>query len=236
VLFAAVSKGGFGSGAAFLASPLLALVLEPALAVALMLPLLMLMDVTGLRTYWRRWSWPHARPLMLGAIPGVVAGALFFRAVSPDTIRLLIGSIAIGFVAFQFARARGLIAPAAHHPGPGAGLFWGTVTGFTSFVSHAGGPPAAMYLLGSRLDKTLYQATTVIVFWWVNLIKFPAYVGLGLFTRETALANLLLAPVAVGGVLAGVWAHRIVPERLFFGITYALLLATGSKLVWDAIT
>jgi uncharacterized protein len=93
-----------------------------------------------------------------------------------------------------------------------------------------------MYLLGSRLDKTLYQATTVLVFWWVNLIKFPAYLGLGLFTRETVLANLLLAPVAVAGVLAGVWAHRLVPERLFFGITYTLLLATGSKLVWDALT
>ena len=43
VLFAGVSKGGFGSGAAFAATPLLALILEPGQALGLMLPLLMLL-------------------------------------------------------------------------------------------------------------------------------------------------------------------------------------------------
>jgi uncharacterized protein len=233
VLFAAVSKGGFGSGAAFAAAPLLALVLEPAVAVALMLPLLMLMDVAGLRSYWRRWSGEHARALMLGSIPGVVAGAIFFHAVSADALRLMLGTVAIGFVAFQVAQARGLFA--LPRIGPRGGLAWGSACGFTSFVSHAGGPPAAIYLLGSRLDKTAFQATTVIVFWWVNLIKFPAYVGLGLFTTETMLANLILSPLAVIGVMAGVWAHRQIPERAFFGLTYVLLTGTGAKLIWDAL-
>jgi uncharacterized protein len=56
VLLAALSKGGFGGGMAFIAVPLLALAVEPRLAVGRMLPLLMLMDVTGRRPYWRRWS------------------------------------------------------------------------------------------------------------------------------------------------------------------------------------
>lgn len=233
VLFAAVSKGGFGSGAAFAASPLLALVLEPALAVALMLPLLMLMDVTSLRSYRRRWSLPHARTLMIGAVPGVLAGMALFRLVSADALRLLLGAMALGFVAYEIARARGLIAPPPMPPG--AGLAWGGLCGFTSFVSHAGGPPAAIYLLGSRLEKTAYQATTVLVFWWVNLIKFPAYVALGLFTAETLRANLILAPVAVLGVLAGVWAHARISARAFFAVTYTLLTVTGAKLIWDAL-
>jgi uncharacterized protein len=233
VFVAGVSKGGLGSGAAFVASPMLALVLDPALAVALMLPLLMLMDLASLRPYWRRWSSDHARVLMIGAVPGVVAGILLFRAVSADALRLLLGALALGFVAWQVARERGLIRPPPLPPV--AGLFWGAVTGFTSFVSNAGGPPAAVYLLGSRLDKTVYQATTVIVFWWVNLIKFPAYLGLGLFTAETARANLMLAPVAIAGVAFGVWAHHRIPQRPFFLVTYALLAVTGAKLVWDAL-
>jgi uncharacterized membrane protein YfcA len=236
VLFAAVSKGGFGGGAGFVASPLLALVLEPAQAVALMLPLLMLMDLTGLRTYWGRWSWIHARRLMTGAIPGVAIGALLFGLISADGVRLLVGGIALGFVAFQVARNRGWLQPAMiRSTKAGWGLFWGGVTGFTSFVSHAGGPPAAMYLLGARLEKTRYQASTVIVFWWVNLIKFPLYLALGLFTADSARANLILAPVAVLGVVLGVWAHDLVPEKLFFRLTYALLLVTGAKLVFDAL-
>jgi hypothetical protein len=236
VIFAAVSKGGFGSGAAFAATPLLALVIEPAQAVGLMLPLLMLMDVTSLRTYWRKWNWPHSRALMGGAVPGVLLGALFFRAVSADGLRLLVGSIAIGFVAFQLARSRGMIAPGREGDRTALGWFWGSVTGFTSFVSHAGGPPAAMYLLAARMAKTEYQASTVIVFWWVNLIKFPLYVVLGMFTMQSALANLILAPVAVAGVFLGVWAHRMIPEPLFFRITYVLLTITGGKLIFDALT
>lgn len=236
VLLAGVSKGGFGSGAAFAATPLLALVIEPAQAVGLMLPLLMLMDVTGLRAYWRGWSVPHALRLMAGAVPGVILGWLTFRAVSTDGVRLMVGAVAIGFVAFQMLRAAGHLVP---RPGAGApiwGLFWGAVTGFTSFVSHAGGPPASMYLLANPLDKTRYQATTVVVFWWVNLIKFVPYMALGMFTVQSLRANLLLAPVAVLGVMLGARAHVLVPQDWFFRITYALLLVTGSKLVFDALT
>ena len=45
VVFAGISKGGFGSGAAFVAASILALTLPPGLALGVMLPLLMLMDV-----------------------------------------------------------------------------------------------------------------------------------------------------------------------------------------------
>jgi len=34
----------------------------------------------------------------------------------------------------------------------------------------------------------------------------------------------------------GVKAHRLVEERMFFGLTYVLLTITGTKLVWDALT
>ena len=236
VLLAAISKGGFGSGAGFMAAPMLALVLEPAQAIGLMLPLLMLMDVTGLKAYWRGWSWPHARLLMVGMVPGVVAGALFFSVVSADGIRLLVGGIALGFVVFQVARGRGWLRPGRGFDTPAWGRVWGAVSGFTSFVSHAGGPPASMYLLATDLDKTRYQATTVIVFWWVNLLKFPLYFLLGMFSLQSAQANLLLAPVAVAGVLLGARAHRLMSDRLFFSITYVLLTLTGTKLIWDALT
>ncbi len=95
VIFAGVSKGGFGSGAAFAATPLLALILEPGAAVGLMLPLLMLMDVTALRPYWGKWDGACARALILGALPGVALGALVYRMVSPDLFRLLIGLVAL---------------------------------------------------------------------------------------------------------------------------------------------
>jgi uncharacterized membrane protein YfcA len=119
--------------------------------------------------------------------------------------------------------------------GVGIGLATGVVAGFTSFVSHAGGPPVAVYLLSQGLGKTAYQATTVITFWAINIVKFVPYAALGIFTTETTVAGLILAPVALIGAWLGVRAHRVVPERAFFAITYVLLTVTGSKLIWDAV-
>ena len=236
VLFAGISKGGFGSGAAFAAAPFLALVMDPATAVAFMLPLLMIMDVTNLRPYWRKWDWPNARALMIGGIPGVGIGVLLFGVADPDAIRILIGLIAIGFVAFQVARGQGWLTVRERPFSKPRALSWGLVSGFTSFVSHAGGPPAAVHLLGQRLDKITYQSTTVIVFWWVNMLKLGPYIALGLFSREMLTATLYLAPVAVAGALMGVAAHRVISEAWYFRLTYIFLVITGSKLIWDGIT
>ena len=233
VVFAGISKGGFGSGAAFAATPLLALILEPGQAVGLMLPLLMLMDVTALRPYWGKWDGRAAAVFILGALPGVAIGTAVYRLADPDIFRLLIGLVAITFVLFQMARKYRLIRPAKRPMGDVGGAIAG---GLTSFVSHAGGPPAAVFLLSRGLDKTTYQATTVLMFWAINLMKFVPYAMLGIFSWETVKADLFLIPAAIVGVMIGVRAHRIMPERLFFAFTYLLLTATGTKLIWDALT
>jgi len=236
VIFAGISKGGFGSGAAFAATPLLALILEPGAAIGLMLPLLMLMDVTALRPYWKRWDWTCAGALILGAVPGIILAGLLYRVTDPDVFRLLIGLVALGFVAFQGARKFGLYNPATHHLSVRAGRIAGVVAGLTSFISHAGGPPAAVFLLSRGLDKTTYQATTVITFWAINLLKFGPYLFLGIFTLDTAKADLLLMPFAVIGVLIGVYAHRLMSDKGYFALTYVLLTLTGAKLIWDSLT
>ncbi len=236
VIFAGISKGGFGSGAAFVAAPLMALVVEPAIAVGLMLPLLMLVDVATLRPYWRQWSWPDARLLILGAVPGVLLGALFWRVANPDVLRLFLGVVCLAFVAFQIARSRNVIRVRQRPFAPWVGSLTGGIAGFTSFVSHAGGPPVAIYLLAKGMAKTTYQATSVITFFSINLLKAGPYAMLGLFPSDAVWAWVLLAPAALLGAWIGVKAHRMIPERPFFAITYVLLTITGSKLIFDALT
>ncbi|APE44332.1 hypothetical protein BOO69_13670 [Sulfitobacter alexandrii] len=236
VFFAGVSKAGFGSGAAFAAASILALVVEPGLALGVMLPLLMLIDVSSLRPYWRKWSAPDARLLILGALPGIALGAALYRVASPDLFRLLIGGVSVAFVVWQISLARGWLRLRRLRLSDRAGLGLGGVVGFTTFVSHAGGPPAAVFLLTRGLTKTQFQATTVLVFWALNIIKFVPYAVLGMFTAQTFTANLALAPFALLGTWAGVRAHHLVSERVFFGLTYVLLSITGAKLIWDGLT
>ena len=235
VMIAGLSKGGFGGAGAFAATPILALVLDPALALGLMLPLLMVMDVAALKAYWRGWHGPSTRALLIGGLPGVALGALLFRQADPDLLRLLIGAVAVAFVAFQMLRGAGWLRlrPAAFSPRRGAVA--GCAAGLASFVSHAGGPPVLMFLLPQGLHKTVFQATTVVFFWAINIAKVLPYAVLGFFTVQTAALSLALVPVAILGVWLGVRAHRAVPERLFFALTHALLLAVGLRLIWVAL-
>jgi len=150
--------------------------------------------------------------------------------------RLLIGVICLAFVGYQLARSLGWLNV---HQMPFSRPFaWaaGLVGGFTSFVSHAGGPPTAIFLLSQGLSKTAFQATTVVTFWAVNWMKVVPYAYLGIFTLETLTASALLAPFALLGAWIGVKAHWLVPERAFFALTYVLLVATGLRLIWVAVT
>ena len=236
VIFAGVSKGGFGNGAVFASSAILALVLPPGPAIGIMLPLLLVMDASALKTYWRQWEGRMSVVVLVGALPGVMLAALIYKSVSPDVFRFLIGAIAIGFVVWKVGTERGWIKLASRPVGDLGGLVLSATGGFTSFVSHAGGPPIAVYLLSHPISKTGYQATTVLVFGGINILKMVPYAALGIFNKDTLIADLYLLPFALLGVWLGIKLHRIVPEQVFFRLTYFLLLAAGVKLIWDAMT
>ncbi len=234
-LFAGVSKGGFGSGAAFAGVAILALAVPPGAALGIMLPLLMTIDAVTLRPYWRQWLWPEARVLLLGALPGTALGAALYSVAPADLLRLLIGAIAILFVAWRVAGGLGLARARARPLPAWGGALAGLVAGFTSFVSHAGGPPVAVWLLSRRPGKTAYQATTVLVFALINFAKLGPYAALGMIARDSLVAAAWLVPFAVLGAWLGVKAHRRMPERAFFALTYVLLTVTGTKLILDAL-
>ena len=235
-IFAGVSKGGFGSGAAFAGGSLLALLLPPGMALGIMLPILMMIDAATLKPYWQKWVWKDVKLLAIGSVPGIALGAALYSLVNADVIRFLIGAICLIFVLWQMG-VRGGVMEITKRPLPEwCGVLTGSIAGFTSFVSHAGGPPVAIYLLSRGIGKTEYQASTVLLFALVNVLKFAPYAFLGVFTFYTFWIAISLAPFALLGAWLGVKAHHLVPERIFFALTYALLALTGSKLIWDALS
>ena len=240
VMFAAflagVSKGGFGGGPAFVATTILALVIPPSMALGIMLPLLMIADLATLRPFWKQWDLKCAQALIYGGIPGVLLGTVLYKATDADVLRVLIGLIALVFIGFQLARNAGLLSTERRPFSWSKGLIAGVISGFTSFVSHAGGPPAAMYLLSQGMDKTRFQATTVLAFWAINAMKAVPYAFLGVFTWDTLKADLIMTPALLIGCSVGVYAHRMLPERPFFIMIYILLGGAGAKLIFDGLT
>ncbi len=120
-------------------------------------------------------------------------------------------------------------------PGTTAGAFWGAVSGFTSTLAHAGGPPFAIYMLGQNVDKTLFVGTSAVFFLIVNYVKLVPYYFLGQLNLGNLTAALLFSPLVPIGVWVGVYLHRRISQRTFFNLSYTLLLVTGLKLIWDAV-
>jgi len=235
IIFGGISKAGFGSGASFAAGAILAIVIPPGAALGIILPLFLLVDAATLRPYWKKWHWPSAKGMILGAIPGVAFAAWIFSAVDADIFRILIGVICLAFVAFQMSQRMGVLKVRRLPFRRRYAWLAGAVGGFTSFVSHAGGPPTAVFMISQGLSKTVFQATTVVTFWAINWMKFVPYFFLGIFTWETFKGALLLAPFALFGAWIGVRLHRLVPERAFFALTYVTLVLTGLRLIWVAV-
>ena len=236
-MLAGISKGGFGGSLGFAGSAILAVVVEPGVALALMLPVLMAIDMAAVRAYWGRWDKPSAGAILTGAVPGLLLGAVLFSVISSDSIRVLIGLVVVGFPLFRIALARGWIAPRPTGFDRRKGWVAGAGVGFTSFVAHAGGPPFAVFMLGQGgIDKTRYHATSVIVFWVVNAMKAALYTMLGLFSWQLLGWSAALIPFAMIGTLIGVKAHKLIPERLFFMVAYTALMLTGLKLLWDGLS
>jgi hypothetical protein len=235
VILFGIAKGGFGGGLGVMAVPLMALVVAPVQAAAILLPILCVMDLVSLWAYRGRWVLSELRLLLPASLVGIGIGTWMFGVMSPAVIRLMLGVIAVVFTLHHWLQMRGAAAPQARFP-PSAGVVAAATAGFTSFIAHAGGPPISMYLLRRHLDRTAFVGTTVVFFAVVNYVKLIPYSWLGQLDAGNLYTSLALAPLAPVGVAAGVWLHNRVTDRVFFRLAYTLLFLVGLKLIYDGAT
>lgn len=231
-LLVGLSKGGL-TMAGSLGTPLLATVISPVKAAALLLPIFVVSDWFGLYAYRREYDRRNLMILIPAGIAGICIGWLSAAVVSDQMVGLLIGIIGIAFC-FNAWRLRN------HPPVPRSadiprGVFWGAIAGFTSFVSHTGGPPYQVYVLPQRLSKTVFAGTTTITFAAINLVKLLPYWQLGQLELANLKMSAMLMPIAVAGTYAGVWLVRVMPERTYFLLVHVALFLLSIKLVVDAL-
>ena len=232
ILIIGISKGGFGGALAVVAVPMLTFAVDPVLAAAILLPVLCTMDLIGVKAYWKQWDMTLIKNLIPAAVVGILLGSLSFHYFNTSAVRLLLGVIAIGFaLQYWFKRSDNKKAPSIFW-----GRFWSSIAGFTSFVAHAGGPPISVYLLPLKLEKSVYQATTVLFFTLINYIKLIPYFWLGQLNTDNLITSLVLLPLAFVGMYLGIVLHHRIPEQLFYRLAYVFLFITGLKLLWDGIT
>lgn len=229
-----LSKGGFGGNMALIGVPLMALVMSPVQAAAIMLPILVVMDMVSLWTWRGRRDGATLRNMLPGAVAGVGAGWALASVVTVAMVRLIVGVLALLFALRWVAQLAGF-RPPARRQSPVAGNFWGSLSGFTSFVAHAGGPPYQIYALGLRQDPSTYTGTSVIFFAAVNAMKLVPYLALGQLDATNLSASLALLPVAPLATLAGAFLVRRMKPEAFYPMMYGLIFVVSLKLVYDGL-
>ncbi len=227
-----LAKGGF-SGLGMLSLPLMALVVSPVQAAAITLPILIVQDVVSVWAYRYTWDKRNVVILVVGSTSGILTGYLLAAQVSDAAIKLAVGLISIAFAARRLVLERGGREPKATPADVPRGMFWGWVTGFTSMIAHAGGPPFQIYVMPQRLPRDVFVGTGAVVFALINWIKVPPYLALGQMTAENMATAGALFPVAIASTWAGVVLVRRVSGQLFYTAVYVLLVFVGAKLVYD---
>lgn len=233
VLLVGLSKGGFGGAVGFVGVPLMALVISPVQAAAILLPILVLMDIVSLWTWRGVFNRQILVQMLPGAMVGIGAGWLMAAVVTPDMVRFIVGAVAIVFVGRWFYLKYRHGADHAAQPNRIAAAFWGTVAGFTSFVAHVGGPPFQVYALPLRLDPKVVTGTGAIFFAVTNAVKLVPYFALGQFDATNLAASAVLMPFAPLATLAGAWLVRRMRPEVFYPFTYATVAVVALKLLWD---
>ena len=230
VLLMGLSKSGFLSGFGAVATPLLALAVPVPQAAAIMLPLLLVMDATGLQQLWRERDRVLLRRLLPAGLLGTLLGTVLFGVLSAKTVAAVVGAMTLQFLAQR------LLFPPRRDAGPPPhwlGRVLAVASGFTSFVAHAGSPPINAYVLPLHMNAMAYAGTMSVFFAAINLSKWIPYAWLGLLDLRNMSTALVLLPLAPLGVWLGLWLARRIAARWFYAIAYAGMFCTGVKLLWD---
>lgn len=228
-----LSKGGLPA-VAMLSVPLLSLIMSPLVAAILLLPIYILSDAVSVWLYRREFSAPNIKLLIPAGVLGVVIGWVAASSVSDQMVALAIGVMGISFCLYNwfFKKSSDMPQPVNKVKG----MLWGTLSGFTSFISHAGAPPFQIFVLPQKLPKMVFAGTTTIVFAAINLAKIIPYSNLYPYTKATLEVSAYLLPVAALGTVVGKKLIERLSEKWFFLAVQIALFAISIKLVIGALS
>ena len=235
VSFGGLVKGLVGFGYGIAGTALLALVIDPATAVIVMilpalaanLSLVRELEPAEVRSCLRRF-WPY----VVAAGAGTLLGTAALESIPRQALAGGLGLLTLGYVAsrqsyatLQSGRLGRLGRPVGARATVGIGLVSGVVFGASNI-----GIQIVAYLDSMELDRSTFVGVLAMVLVGVTGLRVVAAFALGLYEGSAlSLSLLAVAPGLVGVAVGGV-GRRHLSERLLNAGTIALLLVVGVRL------
>jgi uncharacterized membrane protein YfcA len=230
-LLVGLSKGGLPT-VGMLAVPILSLYMSPVKAAVLLLPIYIISDVVSVWLYRKDFSASNLKILVPAGVLGVFIGWLTASFTSDTAVKLMIGCMGVGFCLSTWLRRTPQAKQAVNLK---KGLFWGTMAGFTSFISHAGGPPFQIYVLPQRLPKVQFAGTATLLFAVINAAKILPYQLLQPYAYDDLLRAANLIPFALLGTVIGAYVTKRIADVWFYRLVQVGLFVVSIKLISDVV-
>jgi len=209
---AAAINGGLGYGFSSTAVPVALLfytnkVLNPAIVL-----LEVVINLYILVIHWKNIKavFPRVFPIIIGAVPGVLLGALLLSRVDSAWVKLITFSFLLPLVLMQ---AGGIRRPIQAEKA--AGLFFGTGVGFFYSVTTVSGPPLAVILSNQGLVKKEFRAALGIIRLSLSSLTAVSYYYLGLYQPESIGVLATIIPSVILGIPIGTYVIRKVNPETF---------------------
>ena len=182
-------------------------------SVGVLLPLLVLADLTVYPAMRKYGSWREVWKLLPPALVGMVIGVVLLQ-VMPDSLAKPVIAymilLMLGVILFKKWRPESQL-----HDSKFFAILAALGGGVSTVLANAAGPVIKIYLLSRDFPKMELVGISARFFLLINLLKLPLLGGVSLITKESLMINLRLAPFVLVGIWLGKLLLKYVPQKLF---------------------
>ncbi|MDT0683209.1 sulfite exporter TauE/SafE family protein [Roseicyclus sp. F158] len=228
-----ILKGATGAGAPLLAIPLLSMLYDVPLAVAVMtVPSLV-------SNSWQAWHFRKSRPEPLliwgfaaaGAV-GTVTGSLMLAAFAPDLLLLIVALAVLLYISFRLLQPGWRLGEAlAARLSVPAGLMGGVLQGATGISA----PVSITFLNAISLERATFIVTISTFFAASAVVQIPFLYGLGILSPERMILSIAALAPLFAGMPVGARLARAIDRATFDKIILAILAVISLRLVWSGL-
>jgi len=233
VIVVGISKSGFGAGLGVLSLPLMASQSTLNEALVILLPLLIAIDLVGIRRFLKNANWRILKLILPSGFFGLFLGMIFFTVITPKALTLFVGVFIMLFFIQMLVTSHFDLRDAK--PYPWLGRLMGISSGFTSFVAHNGGPPITIFMLRENLLPMVYTSTLGVFFTLINFGKLGPYAYLDLLHFKQLATSAILLPCVPVGVYLGFYLAEKISVKWYYRIVQFFLLVASVKLIADGL-
>ncbi|MBQ8278877.1 MAG: sulfite exporter TauE/SafE family protein [Roseburia sp.] len=171
-------------------------------------------------------DWGMCIPLTLLLLAGSIPGVLFLKNAESDLVKIIFGFVVI------YIGVDSLLHEREYKGRPSKIKLYliGIISGIICGIYGVGALLSA-YVSRNTKDSHSFKGNICFVFFAENTFRAILYICCGIITLETATKSLMLIPVMLIGLWAGMASSNFLNEKIVKKIVIIMLIVSGAALV-----